>query len=108
MAVIDRKIAQRRRDSQFRIGFVSTGHRGRGPRLFGLEGPVNIMQIDPVAIAEGEGRQGMGLGRALLMEGFRRMAERGVTRSFMGSGNEFYRKVGFKDTPYAYSPWIKY
>lgn len=52
--------------------------------------------------------QGMGLGRALLMEGFRRMAERGVTRSFMGSGNEFYRKVGFKETPYAYCPWIKY
>jgi ribosomal protein S18 acetylase RimI-like enzyme len=52
--------------------------------------------------------QGMGLGRALLMEGFRRMAERGVIRSFMDSGNEFYRKVGFEETPYAYSPWIKY
>ena len=52
--------------------------------------------------------QGMGLGRALLMEGFRRMAQYGATRSFMDSGNEFYRKVGFKETPYAYSPWIKY
>jgi ribosomal protein S18 acetylase RimI-like enzyme len=52
--------------------------------------------------------QGMGLGRALLMEGFRRMAGYGVTRSFMDSGNEFYRKIGFKETPYAYCPWIKY
>jgi len=26
----------------------------------------------------------------------------------MGSGNEFYRKIGFKETPYAYAPWIKY
>ena len=52
--------------------------------------------------------QRMGLGRALLMEGFRRMARYGVTRSFMDSDNEFYRKVGFKATPYSYYPWIKY
>jgi predicted N-acetyltransferase YhbS len=50
----------------------------------------------------------MGLGRALLAEGFRRMAECGVTHSFMGSTNEFYRRVGFQPTPYAYCPWIKY
>ena len=52
--------------------------------------------------------QGMGLGRALLMEGFKRMAKLGLTRSFMDSGNEFYRKIGFKDTPYSCYPWIKY
>ena len=52
--------------------------------------------------------QGKGLGRALLMEGFRRMAAYGATRSFMDAGNEFYRKIGFKDMPYAYSPWIRY
>jgi len=52
--------------------------------------------------------QGMGLARALLYEGFRRMAENGATRSFMDSGNPFYRKIGFQETPYAYSPWIKY
>ncbi|MDH4156292.1 MAG: GNAT family N-acetyltransferase [candidate division Zixibacteria bacterium] len=52
--------------------------------------------------------QGQGLGRALLMEGFRRMARQGVTRSFMDSGNEFYRRVGFKETPYKYGRWIKY
>ena len=52
--------------------------------------------------------RGQGLARALLTEGFRRMAAYGVTRSFMGSGNEFYRKVGFKETIYAYSPWIKH
>lgn len=52
--------------------------------------------------------QGKGLGRALLMEGFRRMAEYGATRSFMDSGNEFYRKIGFKDMGHGYYPWIKY
>jgi GNAT superfamily N-acetyltransferase len=52
--------------------------------------------------------QGQGLGRALLMEGFRRMAQYGATRSYMASGNEFYRRVGFKETPYAFYPWIKY
>jgi ribosomal protein S18 acetylase RimI-like enzyme len=52
--------------------------------------------------------QRQGLGRALLTEGFRRMAARGITRSFMDSGNEFYRKIGFKELPEAYTPWIKY
>jgi len=52
--------------------------------------------------------QRMGLGRALLMEGFRRMAAYGMTRSYMDSDNEFYRRVGFKETPYSYYPWIKY
>jgi HKD family nuclease len=33
---------------------------------------------------------------------------RGITRSFMDSGNEFYRKMGFKELPEAYTPWIKY
>ena len=51
---------------------------------------------------------GMGLARSLLMEGFNRMAQYGVTRSFMDSNNGFYRKVGFKETPYSYYPWIKY
>jgi predicted N-acetyltransferase YhbS len=52
--------------------------------------------------------QRMGLGRALLMEGFHRMAEYGATRSYMDSGNEFYRRVGFRPTDYSYCPWIKY
>ncbi|MFC2146194.1 GNAT family N-acetyltransferase [Acidobacteriota bacterium] len=52
--------------------------------------------------------RGLGLGRILLMEGLRRMARYGIERSFMDSLNPFYRKVGFKDTPYIYSPWIKY
>lgn len=52
--------------------------------------------------------QGMGLGRALLMEGFKRMMQYGATRSFMDSNNEFYRKVGFRETLYSYYPWIKY
>jgi ribosomal protein S18 acetylase RimI-like enzyme len=52
--------------------------------------------------------QRMGLGRALLTEGFRRMAQYGITRSYMDSGNEFYKKIGFRETPYSYYPWIRY
>ena len=50
----------------------------------------------------------MGLARALMMEGLRRMAQYGATRSFMDSNNEFYQKVGFRKTAYSYYPWIKY
>ena len=52
--------------------------------------------------------QGRGLGRALLMEGFRRMAQCGATRSYMSSTNEFYRKIGFRETSHYDSPWTKY
>jgi GNAT superfamily N-acetyltransferase len=52
--------------------------------------------------------QRLGLGRALLMEGFRRMAAYGMTRSYMDSGIQFYRSVGFKETGYSYYPWIKH
>ena len=52
--------------------------------------------------------QGRGLGRTLLMEGFRRMAAYGATRSFISSSNPFYLKVGFRDTQRYYSPWIRY
>ncbi|MCW5848639.1 MAG: GNAT family N-acetyltransferase [Anaerolineae bacterium] len=52
--------------------------------------------------------QGLGLGRLIMQEGFRRMARYGARRSFMQSSNEFYRKVGFRETPYAIYPWIKY
>ena len=52
--------------------------------------------------------QRRGLGRMLLMEGFRRMAQYGAKRSYMQTGIEFYRHVGFKETSYSYYPWIKY
>ena len=52
--------------------------------------------------------QGRGLGRALLHEGLRRMAARGIGKSYMDSGNPFYEKVGFVKTPYTRYPWIKY
>jgi predicted N-acetyltransferase YhbS len=50
----------------------------------------------------------MGLARAVMLEGFRRMRRYGVTRSFMDSTNAFYPAIGFRKTPYSYSPWIKY
>ncbi len=52
--------------------------------------------------------QRLGLGSALQSEGFRRMASMGVTRSFMVSTNPFYRHVGFRETPYTFSAWMKY
>jgi predicted N-acetyltransferase YhbS len=52
--------------------------------------------------------QGMGLGRELIREGFRRMTKYGLNRSFMDSNLEFYRRVGFKETPYSYRPWVRY
>lgn len=52
--------------------------------------------------------RGRGLGGALLLEGLRRIAALGATRSFMASDNPFYRKVGFVETEWSYSPWIKY
>ncbi len=51
--------------------------------------------------------QGLGLGRSLLYAGFREMARRGMTRSFMESGNDFYRKLGFRDTETTISTWVK-
>ena len=50
----------------------------------------------------------MGLARAVMLEGFRRMIQYGATRSFMESKNEFYQKIGSIKTPYSYYPWIKY
>ena len=52
--------------------------------------------------------QGRGLGRALLMEGFRRMSAYGMERSYMDSAVGFYRRVGFEPLPYNTYPWIKY
>lgn len=50
----------------------------------------------------------LGLASALLAEGCRRMAALGVTRSFMDSNNPFYAEFGFRETDYAYRPWIRY
>jgi len=50
----------------------------------------------------------MGLARAVLYEGFRRMRHYGLTRSYMNSTNTFYLNIGFRRTPYSTSPWIKY
>jgi ribosomal protein S18 acetylase RimI-like enzyme len=52
--------------------------------------------------------QRMGLARAVIFEGFKRMIQYGVTCSFMDSNNKFYQKIGFEKTPYSYFPWIKY
>lgn len=52
--------------------------------------------------------QGQGLGRMLLMDGFRRMAERGIEKSYMDPGVGFYQRIGFEPMGNRYYPWIKY
>jgi ribosomal protein S18 acetylase RimI-like enzyme len=52
--------------------------------------------------------QGQGFGRALLQEGFRRMALNGATRTYMQATIGFYRRVGFRETGMGTSAWIKY
>ncbi len=52
--------------------------------------------------------QRLGLARALMMEGFRRMARYGAERSFMEANPQFYARIGFRETPCAYWAWIKY
>jgi predicted N-acetyltransferase YhbS len=48
----------------------------------------------------------MGLGRAALLEGLRRCAVLGATVAYVGSGQEFYRSMGFK-TVYDCRLWIR-
>ncbi len=50
----------------------------------------------------------MGLARAVMMEGFRRMAEYGAVRSFMEANPHFYRRIGFEGTPYSFGEWVRY
>ena len=52
--------------------------------------------------------QGQGLGRALLQEGFQRLTKYGATRSYMQSLIGFYRSIGFRETGYSTSTWIRY
>jgi GNAT superfamily N-acetyltransferase len=51
--------------------------------------------------------QGLGLGRTLLYAGYRRMVELGMTRTFMASGNDFYRKAGFQPTDTTIAAWVR-
>lgn len=62
--------------------------------------------FEPVGTVQEQ--QGRGIGRALLAHGLRLMAEQGATRSYMNSGNPFYRKIGFKDTGLGQRAWIRY
>ena len=52
--------------------------------------------------------QGLGLGRALIQDGARRMAALGLTRSYMTTTIPFYAKIGFRELPRRIVPWIKH
>jgi predicted N-acetyltransferase YhbS len=47
-----------------------------------------------------------GFGRAVMMEGLRRIAALGATRAWVGSGQEFYAAIGFQKKYVCYN-WIK-
>lgn len=50
--------------------------------------------VEPVATDPDYRR--MGLGKAAVLEGVRRCVELGATVAYVGSGQEFYRAIGFR------------
>ncbi len=63
-----------------------------------------IAYVEPVATDPAFRR--MGLARAALLEGMRRIAEKGAGVAFVGSDLEFYQAVGFKKI-FASNCWVK-
>ena len=59
--------------------------------------------VEPVATEPAYRK--MGLGKAAVLEGIKRCGERGATRAFVGSYQQFYYSIGFR--PYAHSTWWK-
>ncbi len=65
---------------------------------------IPVAYVEPVATDPDYRRKG--LGKAAVLEGIRRARELGVTRAIVGSGQEFYRAIGFRRL-FAYYPWQK-
>jgi predicted N-acetyltransferase YhbS len=61
-----------------------------------------IAMVEPVATDPDYRRQG--LGRAAVLEGVRRCAERGATIAYVGSSKPFYQSIGFRQV-YNCSIW---
>jgi predicted N-acetyltransferase YhbS len=58
--------------------------------------PVNrFAYVEPVATDPDYRRKG--LGTAAVLEGIRRCGELGATVAFVGSGNPFYKSMGFSE-----------
>jgi GNAT superfamily N-acetyltransferase len=67
--------------------------------------PANrIAYVEPVATDPDYRR--LGLGTAAVLEGIRRCGELGATVAFVGSGQEFYKGMGFKELCVQYA-WTK-
>jgi hypothetical protein len=49
----------------------------------------------------------MGLGKAAVLESVRRVAALGAEVAWVGSGQEFYKAIGF-ETKFAINPWVKF
>lgn len=61
-----------------------------------------IAMVEPVATDPSYRRRG--LGRAAVLEGIRRCAERGATMAYVGSAQPFYQSMGFRQV-YTCSVW---
>jgi len=64
-----------------------------------------IAYVEPMA-TDPEYRR-MGLGRAAILEGIRRCRALGATAAYVGSGQEFYRSIGFRKK-FNRKCWIRY
>ncbi len=62
-----------------------------------------VAYIEPVA-TDPEYRM-MGLGKTVVMEGIRRCGEMGATLAYVGSGQTFYKSMGF-EVKFNRNPWI--
>ncbi len=68
--------------------------------------PANrIAYVEPVATDPDYRR--MGLGKAAVLESLRRAAALGAEVAWVGSGQEFYKAIGF-ERMFAFYPWVKF
>ena len=68
------------------------------------EAQTGLAYVEPLATDPSYRR--MGLGKAALLEGMRRCKELGATHAIVASGQEFYKRIGFKKMFRCY-PWVK-
>ncbi len=64
-----------------------------------------VAYVEPVATDPDYRR--MGLGRAAVLESLRRAAEFGAEVAWVGSGQEFYKAMGF-ETMFKFDVWVKF
>jgi predicted N-acetyltransferase YhbS len=61
--------------------------------------------VEPVAVDPTYRR--LGLGKAAVLEGIRRCSTLGATVAYVGSDQQFYRSIGFREA-YNTGCWLRY